>query len=76
MHDLESASVIGPPFRFIADLADWRNCLGLLAPGQSGNPASPHYDDQVKAWFTAGYHPLLWERADVEAAATARLALS
>ena len=76
MHDLESASVIGPPFRFIADLADWRNCLGLLAPGQSGNPASPHYDDQVEAWFTAGYHPLLWERVDVEAAAAARLTLS
>ncbi len=74
-HELESQSVIGPPFRFIADLGDWRNCLGLLAPGQSGHPASPHYDDQVQAWFAGNYHPMLWTREDVERGATDRLAL-
>jgi penicillin amidase len=65
LHDLSSALIIGPPFRFIADLGDLRNCQGLLAPGQSGQPGSPHYDDQVRAWFQAEYHPMLYAREDV-----------
>jgi penicillin amidase len=71
----ESRAVIGPPFRFIADLGDLRNSLGLLAPGNSGRPASPHYDDQIAAWFKGEYHPMLYAREDVEHEARARLVL-
>jgi penicillin G amidase len=60
-----SRSVVGPPFRFIADLGDLRNSLGLLAPGNSGRPDSPHYDDQIEAWFKGEYHPMLYAREDV-----------
>jgi penicillin amidase len=74
-HDLSSQGVIGPPYRFIVDLGDLRNSLALLAPGQSGHPASPHYGDQIAAWFTGGYHPMLWEREDVERQAVGRLEL-
>jgi penicillin amidase len=74
-HDLSSKVIIGPPFRFIADLGDLRNSWGLLAPGQSGQPGSKHYDDQVPAWFTGEYHPLLYAREDVEREAEARLRL-
>jgi penicillin amidase len=74
-HTLDSDQVVGPPFRFIADVGDWDKCLGLLAPGQSGHPASPHYDDQIAAWFEGGYHPMLWSRPAVEGAAVARLRL-
>ena len=74
-HDLSSEGIIGPPFRFIADLGDLRNSLGLLAPGQSGQPGSNHYDDQVGAWFTGEYHPMLYAREDVEREAEARLRL-
>jgi len=74
-HDLDSQGVIGPPFRFIADLGDLRNCQGLLAPGQSGQPGSRHYDDQAQAWFTGDYHPMLYARQDVEREAQARLRL-
>lgn len=70
-----SDQVIGPPFRFIADLGDWRNSVGLLAPGNSGQPGSPHYDDQIAAWFTGQYHPLLFAREDVAREAKARLIL-
>ncbi len=74
-HDLSSERIIGPPFRFIADLGDLRNSLGLLTPGQSGQPGSRHYDDQVQAWFSGQYHPMLYAREDVEREAKAVLRL-
>jgi penicillin amidase len=63
---LADDQVVGPPYRMICDLADWDNSQSLLAPGQSGNPASPHYDDQVQAWFKGGYHNMWFSRAAVE----------
>ncbi|RPI82404.1 MAG: penicillin acylase family protein, partial [Chloroflexi bacterium] len=57
VYNLNSDHIYGPPYRMIIDLGDLRNSLGLLAPGQSGHIASKHYDDQVGAWFKAGYHP-------------------
>jgi penicillin amidase len=75
MHTLDSDQVIGPPFRHIADLGDWGRSLGLLAPGNSGQPGSRHYDDQIDAWFEGGYHPLLFTREEVEREGEARLRL-
>ncbi len=71
-----STAVIGPPFRFIADLSDLSKCYGLLAPGNSGRPDSPHYDDQIEAWFKGQYHPMLYARDDVEHGARHWLLLS
>jgi penicillin amidase len=62
----DATQMIGPPYRMIVDLGDLSNSLSLLAPGQSGNPASPHYDDQIESWFQAGYHPMVYYRQDVE----------
>lgn len=76
MDTLGSDQVIGPPFRHISDLGDWRNSAGLLAPGNSGQPGSRHYDDQIGSWFSGEYHPLLFTRADVEREAEARLTLN
>jgi penicillin amidase len=56
----------GPPYRMIVDLGDVRNSVSLLTPGQSGQPGSPHYDDQIAAWSTGEYHPMLFTREDVE----------
>jgi penicillin amidase len=72
---LGAETIIGPPFRFIADLGDLRNSWGLLAPGQSGQPGSKHYDDQLEAWFTGEYHPMLYDFEDVEREAEACLRL-
>ena len=74
-YDLANASVIGPPFRFIADLGDLDHTLGLLAPGQSGHPGSPHYDDGIRDWFEAGYHVMLFNRQEIERAAKEKLTL-
>jgi penicillin amidase len=66
----------GPAYRFIADLGDLDHCWGVLAPGQSGHLASPHYADGIRPWFEAGYHPVLFDRAEVEQNLEARLVLT
>ena len=74
--DLSKKGIVGPPFRFIADLSNWENCLGLLAPGQSGQPASPHYADQIQSWFTGIYHPMMFSQEEVEKKVKDALVLS
>jgi penicillin G amidase len=65
-HDLSSENVIGPPFRMIADLSNLQNSLSLLAPGQSGQPGSKHYDDHARAWFTGEYRTMLYSREGID----------
>ena len=36
--------------RFIADTADWDNTRMGIVLGESGNPASPHWKDQLEDW--------------------------
>ena len=67
--------MIGPPFRFIADLSDWNRSLGILVPGQSGHPASEHYDDNIKGFFKGEYHPMLFDREQVTNQSKSRLTL-
>ena len=57
-----SDGMVGPPFRLIADLADLSRSQGVLVPGNSGQPGSPHYDDQLDSWFRGEYHPLLYTK--------------
>jgi penicillin amidase len=64
-----------PSWRQIIDLADWDNSRAVHTPGQSGHPASKHYDDMIDPWLRGEYHALLWSRAHVEQHAVARLAL-
>ena len=66
-HTINNEFVIGPPYRMIVDLGNLDNSVSLLSPGQSGSPASQHYDDQSAAWFTGQYHPMLYQRSGVEA---------
>jgi penicillin amidase len=44
-------------------------------PGQSGDPASPHYRDLAPLWVQGQYFPLLYSRAAVEREATERIRL-
>jgi penicillin amidase len=73
--DLGEREMVGPPFRFIADLSNWNNSLGILVPGQSGHPASPHYDDNIEGYFKGEYHPMLFDREQVTASAVSNLIL-
>jgi penicillin G amidase len=61
--------------RLLMDVGEWDNSLAVLPGGQSGNPASPHYEDGLLDWRNGRYHPLLFSRARVEAAAKSILLL-
>ena len=49
------AHIHGAGYRGIYDLADLEQSLFIIAPGQSGNPLSPHYNDLAKAWRDGAY---------------------
>ena len=61
-----AAQLVGASFRIIANLANWDRSLGVNSPGQSGNPASPHYRDLVKLWSEGKYFPVLYSREKIE----------
>jgi penicillin amidase len=65
----------GPSFRMVLDVGNWDNSRAVNAPGQSGDPASPHYRDLVPMWLKGEYFPLLYSRPKVEAALSRRIEL-
>ncbi len=40
-----------PTLRTVFDTSDWSNCRFALCGGQSGNPLSPHFADQIPIWL-------------------------
>ena len=69
-----TATVIAS-WRAVYDLADLDRSVGVLPTGVSGNPASPHWNDQFPLWIAGEHHPLPFTRPAVEAAAVATLRL-
>lgn len=66
----------GPDMRFVVELRpDGPRARIMLPHGSSGNPDSPHYDDQFAAWVDGSYRDTHFSRAAVEAAAVSRLQL-
>lgn len=65
----------GPSFRVVMDVGGWDNSRAMNTPGQSGDPASPHYRDLAPMWLKGEYFPLLYTRSRVEAAAVRRIDL-
>jgi penicillin G amidase len=63
-------------WRMICDLSDWDASRAIHTTGQSGHPASPHYDDMIWMWLRGQYHPMLWSRARVDAHAAHKLTLT
>ncbi|MBB3933776.1 penicillin amidase [Kaistia hirudinis] len=67
---------IGASFRIVVDVGDWDRSVFINTPGQSGDPRSPHYGDLAPIWAAGGYHPLLYSREAIEAAALFRIDLA
>lgn len=64
----ESYEVGGvPSHRMIVDLSNISNSLSMHTTGQSGHAFHSHYIDMADLWREIQYHPMLWERGDVEA---------
>ena len=51
--------------RLIIDVGEWDNSMAALPGGQSGHPASPHYQDRLAEWREGRYFPLLFSREKV-----------
>ena len=66
MEDFDA--ITGASFRMVLDVGAWDNSLAINAPGQSGDPASPHYSDHFAPWRDGELVPLLYSRPAVEAA--------
>jgi penicillin amidase len=58
----------GPSFRVVVDVGNWDNSRAVNHPGQSGDPASPHYRDLAPLWLKGEYFPLLYTRKAIEGA--------
>ena len=59
----------GASFRILVDTEDWDKTLGINSPGQSGDPASPHYGDLFPIWAENGYFPVFFSKDKVQAVA-------
>lgn len=65
----------GATFRFVVDIGAWNNSLAMNSPGQSGDPASPHFVDLFASWAADEAFPLLYTRDRIEAIAEQRTRL-
>ena len=56
----------GASVRLVVDVGAWDNTMVVNSPGQSGDPASPHYRDLFVRWQAGQYVPFRFSRAMVE----------
>lgn len=63
---IENEVRVGASTRQVVDLGDPAHALAVIPGGQSGIPASTHYNDQTPLWLSGRFHPMLMERADIE----------
>jgi penicillin amidase len=76
---VSQAGGMNPPviasLRVVIPVGDWDNARFVLPGGQSGNPFSPHYDDQLPLWKAGSGIPIAWTDPAIEAATVHTLRL-
>lgn len=55
----------GASFKVIIPIGDWEKAIGMNAPGQSGDPQSPYYNNLFKQWADNQYFPLLYDKTKI-----------
>jgi penicillin amidase len=55
----------GASFRMIVNTGDWDTAIGTNAPGQSGNPESPFYNNLFKDWAEDQYFPVYYSKEKI-----------
>ncbi|WP_230533713.1 penicillin acylase family protein, partial [Microvirga roseola] len=68
-------TIAGASVRMVVDVGEWDQSRWINAPGQSGDPRSPHYEDLAPLWAQGQYVPMLYSRGAVEAAVIQRIRL-
>jgi penicillin amidase len=66
----------GASVRLVMDVGAWDNSMAINTPGQSADPASPHYRDLFPLWAAGAYVPLRFSRGAVEADAELVMSLT
>jgi len=64
-----------PSLRVVIDVGEWDNSRYALPGGQSGNPTSPHYEDQFALWQRGEGIAIAWREEKVRAATQQTLRL-
>ena len=59
----------GASARMVMDVGDWDKSMVIDMPGESADPASPHYRDHFVPWVHGDYVPFLFSRKAVDLAA-------
>ncbi len=54
----------GPSYRQVIDLSSPEQSQWIIAGGASGDPASPHYADQIPAWLAGQMRPMRFRRRE------------
>jgi len=67
---------LGVTWRMVCDVGNWDGCLTINAPGQSGDPASPHYQDLFPLWAAEAYVPMLFSEAAIAEQCEAEIEIS
>ena len=57
----------GNSFVAVVEFGDQVRARAITAGGESGNPASPHFDDQAERYTTGDLRPVYFYRSDVDA---------
>ena len=64
--DKAYAMGLGPAYRIISDPGNWDASISIIPGGESGQPFSPFYDNQIQSWLIAGYHALPFSPTAIE----------
>lgn len=73
--DPEGNPYYNPSLRMVIDVGNWDECTFAMPGGQSGNPFSPHYGDQVDAYRDGEPVPIAWSAEEVQRETKATLTL-
>lgn len=63
VNNIGAAGTHGPSWREILDFKDLNKSLCVIPGGQSGNPFSEHYYDQLRMWLDGEYKRMSFPRA-------------
>jgi len=55
----------GPSTRRIIDFSDIENSISILPTGQSGNPFSPHYEDQAEMFVNGEFRKMMMNKEEI-----------